>query len=82
MSQQFTNPGLVRVQLRGVLASSCFRDSERHRRLFEFLVESALAGRPVGRLVQALLDKAYESNDRAWAIKRLEARLPPSSGTA
>jgi len=45
MSQQFTNPGLVRVQLRGVLASSCFRDSERHRRLFEFLVESALAGR-------------------------------------
>jgi SAM-dependent methyltransferase len=42
--------------------------------------EAALAGRPIGRLVQALLDKAYESNDRAWAIKRLEARLPPAPG--
>jgi SAM-dependent methyltransferase len=48
----------------------------------EAAVESALAGRPVGRLVQALLDKAYESNDRAWAIKRLEARLPPLPGKA
>jgi 2-polyprenyl-3-methyl-5-hydroxy-6-metoxy-1,4-benzoquinol methylase len=32
----------------------------------------ALAGRPEGRLVQALLDKAYESADRWWAIQRLE----------
>jgi SAM-dependent methyltransferase len=36
--------------------------------------EAALAGRPIGRLVQALLDKAFESEDRGWAIKRLEAR--------
>jgi len=32
----------------------------------------ALSGRPLGRLVQALLDKAFESTDRWWAIKRLE----------
>jgi SAM-dependent methyltransferase len=40
-------------------------------------VSRALEGRPVGRLVQALLDKDYESNDRWWAIQRLEERLNP-----
>jgi 2-polyprenyl-3-methyl-5-hydroxy-6-metoxy-1,4-benzoquinol methylase len=35
-------------------------------------IEQALERRPPGRLVQALLDKAYESNDRWWAIQRLE----------
>jgi len=38
-------------------------------------VEAALVRRPVGRLVQALLDKARESEDRWWAIRRLEDRL-------
>lgn len=39
-------------------------------------VAAALAAQPpTGRLVLALLDKAYESNDRWWAIKRLEAGL-------
>ena len=33
---------------------------------------ASLSTRPLGRLVQALLDKAYESTDRWWAIKRLE----------
>jgi SAM-dependent methyltransferase len=43
-------------------------------------VSRALEMRPVGRLVQALLDKAYESNDRWWAMQRLEAKLnPPAS---
>jgi 2-polyprenyl-3-methyl-5-hydroxy-6-metoxy-1,4-benzoquinol methylase len=37
-------------------------------------VEAALAGRPIGRLVQALLDKAFESSDRWWAIQRLEEK--------
>jgi 2-polyprenyl-3-methyl-5-hydroxy-6-metoxy-1,4-benzoquinol methylase len=37
-------------------------------------VTEALARRPLGRLVQALLDKAYESTDRAWAIRRLETQ--------
>lgn len=32
----------------------------------------ALLSNPIGRLVQALLDKAYESNDRWWAMRRLE----------
>jgi 2-polyprenyl-3-methyl-5-hydroxy-6-metoxy-1,4-benzoquinol methylase len=41
----------------------------------EASVGSALARRPVGRLVQALLDKAYESADRGWAIQRLETQL-------
>jgi SAM-dependent methyltransferase len=37
-------------------------------------VSAALEQRPLGRLVQALLDKAYESNDRWWAIQRLEGK--------
>ena len=44
--------------------------------------EAALQRRPVGRLVQALLDKAYESADRGWAIQRLEAKAKPPSGPA
>lgn len=35
-------------------------------------VAKALSRTPVSRLVLALLDKAYESNDRWWAIRRLE----------
>jgi len=35
-------------------------------------IAEATAKHPVGRLAQALLDKAYESNDRLWAIRRLE----------
>jgi len=43
--------------------------------------EAALVCRPVGRLVQALLDKARESADRWWAIQRLETKssVPPAS---
>lgn len=43
---------------------------------------AALAARPSGRLVQALIDKARESIDRWWAIQRLEAQVktrPPAS---
>jgi 2-polyprenyl-3-methyl-5-hydroxy-6-metoxy-1,4-benzoquinol methylase len=43
----------------------------------EASVAAALCAKPVGRLVLALLDKAYESNDRWWAIQRLGARLNP-----
>jgi len=35
-------------------------------------IVSALTIQPTGRLVQALLDKAFESKDRWWAIQRLE----------
>ena len=35
-------------------------------------VGAALSRRPVGRLVQALVDKADESADRWWAIQRLK----------
>ena len=38
-------------------------------------ITAALAAQPLGRLVQALLDKAAESTDRGWAIKRLETAL-------
>jgi SAM-dependent methyltransferase len=37
-------------------------------------VQRALEQRPLGRLVGALLDKAYESTDRWWAIQRLEGK--------
>jgi 2-polyprenyl-3-methyl-5-hydroxy-6-metoxy-1,4-benzoquinol methylase len=36
--------------------------------------EAALARQPIGRLVQALLDKARESADRWWAVQRLEGK--------
>ncbi|NBQ59414.1 MAG: class I SAM-dependent methyltransferase, partial [Opitutaceae bacterium] len=38
-------------------------------------IAAALATKPTGRLVQALLDKAAESTDRGWAIQRLETAL-------
>jgi 2-polyprenyl-3-methyl-5-hydroxy-6-metoxy-1,4-benzoquinol methylase len=34
-------------------------------------IQHALESHPAGRLVQALLDKAFESKDRWWAVKRL-----------
>jgi 2-polyprenyl-3-methyl-5-hydroxy-6-metoxy-1,4-benzoquinol methylase len=42
-------------------------------------IAAATARKPVGRLVQALLDKAYESNDRWWAIQRLEKKTDSGS---
>jgi 2-polyprenyl-3-methyl-5-hydroxy-6-metoxy-1,4-benzoquinol methylase len=36
-------------------------------------IEQALTRTPAGRMALALLDKAYESTDRWWAIQRLEA---------
>jgi SAM-dependent methyltransferase len=38
-------------------------------------VVNALSAHPAGRLTLALLDKAYESTDRWWAVQRLEAKL-------
>jgi 2-polyprenyl-3-methyl-5-hydroxy-6-metoxy-1,4-benzoquinol methylase len=38
-------------------------------------ISGALVMQPTGRLVQALLDKAFESNDRWWAMQRLETQL-------
>jgi len=40
----------------------------------EAAAAAALARIPTGRLVLALLDKAFESQDRWWAIQRLEGR--------
>lgn len=37
-------------------------------------ISAALEVQPTGRLVQALLDKAFESTDRWWAIQRLEGK--------
>lgn len=37
-------------------------------------ISAALEAQPTGRLVQALLDKAYESTDRGWALQRLEGK--------
>lgn len=39
------------------------------------VIATALAAHPTGRLVLALLDKAYESTDRWWAMQRYEERL-------
>jgi 2-polyprenyl-3-methyl-5-hydroxy-6-metoxy-1,4-benzoquinol methylase len=38
-------------------------------------IAAALSTQPTSRLVLALLDKAYESNDRWWAMQRMEAQL-------
>jgi 2-polyprenyl-3-methyl-5-hydroxy-6-metoxy-1,4-benzoquinol methylase len=45
----------------------------------EASIAAALERNPSGRLVQALLDKAFESNDRGWAIQRLEKQLREKS---
>lgn len=45
MSQQIANPEAIRAKLGGLLAHHSFRESERHRRLLKFLVESTLSGR-------------------------------------
>ncbi len=39
------------------------------------VIADALTARPTGRLVLALLDKAFESQDRWWAVQRLEAQI-------
>jgi len=41
-------PTAIRTQLRALMATDAFRDSERHRRLLEFLVESTLRGESDG----------------------------------
>lgn len=41
----------------------------------EAALAAALSAQPAGRLVLALLDKAHESNDRWWAMQRLEGQL-------
>lgn len=43
------------------------------------IAEALTMQRPTGRLVLALLDKAYEANDRWWAIQRLEKQLQGGS---
>jgi len=43
-----TDATAVRTQLRALKASEAFRDSDRHRRLLEFLVESTLRGEAAG----------------------------------
>ncbi|HEY1848359.1 MAG TPA: methyltransferase domain-containing protein, partial [Opitutaceae bacterium] len=45
-------------------------------------VAASLQATPVGRLVLALLDKAFESKDRWWAIQRLEAERAGRRGPA
>jgi SAM-dependent methyltransferase len=45
-------------------------------------IATALSARPTGRLVLALLDKAYESNDRWWAMQRYEERLRGQGGAS
>jgi 2-polyprenyl-3-methyl-5-hydroxy-6-metoxy-1,4-benzoquinol methylase len=47
----------------------------------EASVAGALSSRPIGRLVQALLDKARESTDRWWAIRRLEDKTDVPRGS-
>lgn len=43
-------------------------------------IAGSLQSAPVGRLVLALLDKAFESRDRWWAIQRLEAERAARRG--
>src|SRR5580700_2020508 len=44
MSEIPANPDAIRAQLAALLASPAFLESERHRRLLEFLVETTLKG--------------------------------------
>jgi 2-polyprenyl-3-methyl-5-hydroxy-6-metoxy-1,4-benzoquinol methylase len=49
--------------------------TSRPRRTAEEIAGALMSQPPPARLVLALLDKAYESNDRWWAIQRLENQL-------
>jgi serine/threonine protein kinase len=44
MNESSPDPAVVRAQLRAVTAGAAFRDSELHRKLLEFLVETTLRG--------------------------------------
>ena len=44
MNETPANPDAIRAQLAALLASPSFQESERHRRLLEFLVETTLKG--------------------------------------
>src|SRR5580698_10432405 len=48
MSQTAPTTAAVRAQLASILESTAFRDSERHRKLLTFLVESTLRGEADG----------------------------------
>jgi Tol biopolymer transport system component len=48
MNKDTPNPAAVRSQLAALMAGGAFRDSERHRRLLEFLVETTLRGEADG----------------------------------
>jgi len=48
MNDASLDPLAVRTQLRALMGAPSFRDSERHRRLLEFLVESTLRGEADG----------------------------------
>ena len=48
MTDASMTPAAIRTQLRALTAAPAFRESERHRRLLEFLVESTLRGEAEG----------------------------------
>jgi eukaryotic-like serine/threonine-protein kinase len=62
MSIGATNPTAVRTQLASLAASGAFRDSARHRRLLEFLVETTLKGEADGLKEFVIAAEVWDRN--------------------
>ncbi len=62
MSAAAPNPSAVRAQLAVLAASGSFRESARHRRLLEFLVETTLKGEADGLKEFVIAAEVWERN--------------------
>jgi len=62
MSAAATNPTAVRAQLASLASSDAFRESARHRRLLEFLVETTLKGEADGLKEFVIAAEVWDRN--------------------
>jgi serine/threonine protein kinase/tetratricopeptide (TPR) repeat protein len=62
MSTAASNPSAVRAQLAVLASSAAFRDSARHRRLLEFLVETTLKGEADGLKEFVIAAEVWDRN--------------------
>ncbi|MGA3079446.1 MAG: serine/threonine-protein kinase, partial [Bryobacteraceae bacterium] len=76
MSAAATNPSAVRKQLASLAASGAFRESARHRRLLEFLVETTLKGEADGLkefvIAAEVWDRDVSFDPRIHSMVRVE----------
>jgi tetratricopeptide (TPR) repeat protein len=76
MSPAATNPSAIRAQLASLAGSGAFRESARHRRLLEFLVETTLKGEADGLkefvIAAEVWDRDVSFDPRIHSMVRVE----------